>query len=92
MVEIATNELIKCIGDISNCLSFLDRSPSDRLRELYIQFLGPNYVEVRKELTKSYVFTVPEVLMALMSAFIFTHVLHRQAPDQEICEKLLELS
>jgi hypothetical protein len=91
MIQRATDQVIASIGTIGESLSFLDETPSRRLESLCTRCLGSDWQAVRVRLTREYVFTVPEVTMSVISAFLFDNVLDQQASIQDIQAKLLEL-
>ena len=87
----ATDRVLASIGDIGNTLSYLDENPSERLEALYARCWGSNWDAVRVKLTKEFVFTTPEVVMSVVSAFLFDNVLNQQASIQDVQAKQLEL-
>jgi hypothetical protein len=91
MIEVATDEVIASIGDIGGSLSSLDPKPSDRLEALYTRSWGSQWEAERVRLTKDYVFTVPEVVMSLISAFLYDNVFNQHASTLEIQAKQSEL-
>lgn len=91
MIQVATDQVIASIGDLGSSLSFLDPIPSNRLESLYVRCWGPHWEAVRLKLTKDYVFTVPEVTMSLISAFLYNNVCNQHASAQDIQAKQLEL-
>lgn len=91
MLQPATDQVIASIGDLSGSLSFLDPNSSDCLEALYKRCWGPHWEAVRLKLTKDYVFTVPEVAMSLISAFLYNNVFNQQASVFDIQTKQLEL-
>jgi hypothetical protein len=91
MIEVATDEVIASIGDIGGSLSSLDPKPSDRLEALYTRSWGSQWEAERVRLTKDYVFTVPEVVMSLISAFMCDNVSNQHASTLEIQAKQSEL-
>lgn len=91
MLKSATDKIIASIGDISQCLSFLDERPSGRLEALYSRCLGPNWKAVRRKLTKDYAFIVDEVTMSVIAAYLFDNVLNQRTLVAGIRAKQLEL-
>jgi hypothetical protein len=88
MIEVATDKVIASIGDIGGAVSSLDPKPSDRLEALHTRSWGSQWEAERVRLTKDYVFTVPEVVMSLTSAFLFDNVFNQHASVLDIQAKL----
>ena len=91
-LERATDRVIDSIGrSISDFLSPMAESPSERLEALYKRCLGPDWEAVRVQLTRDKTFTASDIAMSVISAFLFENVLNQQASIQDIRAKLLEL-
>jgi hypothetical protein len=88
----AVEQVNASIGNINNFPCALDELPSERLEALYARCFGSEWEAVRVKLMQDYVFTVPDVTMAVVSAFLFDNVLNQHASTQDIRAKQLELS
>ena len=91
MLDKATDRIIGSIGRISQTLSSLDKSPSNRLEALYIRCWGPDWKTVKAELIEDGAFQVCDVTMSIIAAFLFDNVLNQQASLGDIEAKQKEL-
>jgi hypothetical protein len=90
-IESATRKVITSIGQLADSVGSLDPSPPQSLEALYTRCWGSEWEAVRLQLTKAHVFTVEEVAMSLISAFLYDNVFNQHASVPEIQAKQSEL-
>jgi hypothetical protein len=59
--------------------SSLDPDPPQRLLNLYVRCWGEDWEAVRLRLTRQYLFVMPQVVKALVSAFLYDNILDGEA-------------
>lgn len=89
--DFATIRVLASIGEVREHLCPLDETPSKRLEALYRRCWGPDWQNVRVKLTRDSAFVRADVMMSVISAYLFENVLNQQASIQEVQAKLLEL-
>lgn len=90
-IQAATDAVLSSIGRIRNTNSPLQPKPSDPLKGLYARCWGPRWEEVRARQVDDYVFTTPQVMASLLSAFLYDKVLAEGAGLQEIVSNVLHM-
>lgn len=87
----ATNQILMSIGRVENRDCPLAPRSARELIVLHKRCWGSDWKDVQRKLTLHYLFPAPQVIMALLSAFLYDRVLNQQALEPEVESTLLSL-
>jgi hypothetical protein len=84
-----TYDVLDCIAlQLSQYPAALDPDPPQRLLSLYVRCWGKDWEQLRSKCTRDWALPAPQVLMSLVSAFLYDNVLDQDASLLDDLERL----